>query len=113
MRKPASAICEQQSRRLACASVQSDQRLCCSLPRLYNISSFYIQNFKPLASFCGCAGRLESHLVRNPKDRFSRDEAQMRRTMTKPIYAIQEQQRHRSVCTSTQSDHLFYYSLSK
>ena len=33
MRKPVFAICEQQRRRSACASVQSDQRLCCSLPR--------------------------------------------------------------------------------
>ena len=31
-RQPAFAICEQQSRRSACASAQSDQRLCCSLP---------------------------------------------------------------------------------
>ena len=32
MRKPVNAICEQQRRRSACASVQSDQCLCCSLP---------------------------------------------------------------------------------
>ena len=32
MRKPAFAIYEQQSRRSACASTHSDQRLCCSLP---------------------------------------------------------------------------------
>ena len=37
--------------------------------------SFYIRNLKPLASFCGCAGRFESYLVENPKDRFSHDEA--------------------------------------
>ena len=54
---------------------QSDQRLCCSLPRQYNISSFYIRNFKAPASFCGCWGRFESYLVANPEDRFSRDEA--------------------------------------
>ena len=28
-----------------------------------------------LASFCSSAGRFESHLVGNPEDRFSRDEA--------------------------------------
>ena len=56
---------------------QSNQRLCCSLPRLYNILSFYIRNFKPLASFCGCAGPFESYVVENPKDRFSYEEAQM------------------------------------
>ena len=33
MRKLVFAICEQQRRRSACASMQSDQRLCCSLPR--------------------------------------------------------------------------------
>ena len=33
MRKPVFAVCEQQRRRSACASAQSDQRLCCSLPR--------------------------------------------------------------------------------
>ena len=33
MRKPVYAICEQQRRRSACASAQSDQHLCCSLPR--------------------------------------------------------------------------------
>ena len=32
MRNPAFAICEQQRRRSACTSVQSDQHLCCSLP---------------------------------------------------------------------------------
>ena len=47
----------------------------------YNIRSVYntytcqIQNFKTLASLCGCAGRFESYLVANPEDRFSRDEA--------------------------------------
>ena len=45
------AICEQQRRRSACASAQSDQHLCCSLPRQYDISSIYIGNFITLASF--------------------------------------------------------------
>ena len=57
------AIWKQQRRRSACASTQSDQRLCYSLPRQYNTS-----NFKPLSSFCGCAGRFESTLVANPED---------------------------------------------
>ena len=35
-RKPVLAIYEQQRRRLACASAQSDQHLCCSLLRYYN-----------------------------------------------------------------------------
>ena len=33
MRKPVFTLCEQQRRRSACASAQSDQHLCCSLPR--------------------------------------------------------------------------------
>ena len=37
--------------------------------------SFYIQNFKLLPSFCGCAGQFESTLVTNTEDRFSRDKA--------------------------------------
>ena len=63
--------------------VQISLRICAvwsaplfSLPK-YNISSFYILNFKPLASFCGCAGRFESYLVENPEDRFSCDKAHM------------------------------------
>ena len=75
MRKPVLTICEQQRCRSACASTQSDQRLCCSLPEYYNTSSFYIRNFKPLPSFCGCAGQFVSYLVANPEDRFSGDQA--------------------------------------
>ena len=81
IRKPVFAICEQQRRRSACASVQSDQRLCCSLSRYYNFSSFCIQNFKRLPSFCGCAGLFESTLVANPEDRFSRDVAHIKNIM--------------------------------
>ena len=61
----------------ACAAAQSDQRLCYSLPGYYNTCSFHSRNFKPLASFCGCASRFESYLVGNPIDRFSHDEAQI------------------------------------
>ena len=59
------ALCEQQRRRSACASAQSDQHLCCSLPGQY-MYNIYIQNFKPLASFCDWAGQFESYLVANP-----------------------------------------------
>ena len=30
-----------------------------------------MQNLKPLASLCSCAGRFVSYLVANPDDRFS------------------------------------------
>ena len=77
MRKTVLAICEQQSCRSACASAQSDQHLCCSLPRYCNRSSFYMRNLKPPPSFCSCAGRFVSYLVGNPEDRFSHDEAHL------------------------------------
>ena len=38
---------------------------------LYNISSFYIQNFKPLSSLYCWAGRFESYLVATPENNFS------------------------------------------
>ena len=66
----------------ACTSRQSDQHLCCSLLWQYNISSFYIGNFNPLASFCSSADLFESYLVESPKDRFSRDEVQFASRMS-------------------------------
>ena len=57
------AICEQQRRRSACASAQSDQHLCCSLPRQNDTSSLYIRNFKILAGYCSWAGQFVSCLV--------------------------------------------------
>ena len=57
------AICEQKKRRSDCASAQSDQRLCCSLPRQNDTSSLYIRNFKILAGLCSWAGQFVSCLV--------------------------------------------------
>ena len=71
------AICEQQRRRSACASAQSDQRLCCSLPRQNDTSSLYIRNFKILAGLCSRAGQFVSCLVGDPEDRFSHGVAQL------------------------------------
>ena len=42
-----------------------------SAPLLFAVSSFYIRNFKPLASFCGCAGWFESYLIENTEDGLS------------------------------------------
>ena len=56
--------------RSACTSVQSDQLLCCSLPRSYNTFSFYIWNIITLAGLFSWAGRFVSYLVANPKDTF-------------------------------------------
>ena len=58
-------ICEQQRCRSACESPQSDQHLCCSLLRYYDMYTCYIQSFKILASFCSWAGWFESYLVEN------------------------------------------------
>ena len=57
------AICEQQRRRSACTHAQSDQRLCCSLPKQNDTSSLYIRNFKILAGLCSWAGQFVSSLV--------------------------------------------------
>ena len=57
------AICEQQRRRSACASAQSDQPLCCSLLRQNDTSSLYIWNIKILAGRCSWAGQFVSCLV--------------------------------------------------
>ena len=76
MRKP--VLCEQQRCRSACASAQSDQHLCCSLPKKYNICSFYICNFTNLGFFCSWTGWFELYLSQTPQNRFSRDEAHIR-----------------------------------
>ena len=68
MRKPVFAICEQQRRRSACASAWS-------APLLFVTYTCYSRNFKTLASLFSWADRFESYLVKNPKDRFSHDEA--------------------------------------
>ena len=52
------------------ASAQSDQSLCCSLPRLYNTSACCSRNFKTLASLWSGAGWFESYLFETPKTGF-------------------------------------------
>ena len=44
-RKPVFGMCEQQRRRPACASAQSDQRLCYSLSGKYSSQPCCVQNF--------------------------------------------------------------------
>ena len=75
MRKPVYAIYEQQRRRSACGSAQSDQRLCfrwldsiISLLSISKISSLY------LASVAAQAG-WSLPWSQTPEDRFSRDDA--------------------------------------
>ena len=77
MIKPVYAIYEQQRHRSACASVQSDQHLCCSLLKQHNASTRYKRNSKTLASLCSLVhvGQFESYRVQPHEDRFSRDKA--------------------------------------
>ena len=70
MRKIVYVICEQQNCRSACASAQSDQQLWCSLPRKYNISSFYIRNVKPLLASVADQSGLSLTLSETPKTGF-------------------------------------------
>ena len=96
MRKPVLAICEQQRCRSACASAQSDQHLCCSLLRKYNlplvsiseISSLYLASVAAQAGLCLTGSQ-------TPKTGF---------LMRKSVLALCEQQRCRSACASAQSD---------
>ena len=77
-RKPVfGVVCEQQKRRPACASVQSDQHLCFSLigneVSYLNLlqAKFQFSSY----SLCSRGDWFESHFVGNPEDRFCCDEA--------------------------------------
>ena len=70
-----SGVCGQHRCRPACASQQSDQRLCYWLFGKYHILTCYGRNFSFLASLCSWAGWFESHFVGNPEDRFCRVES--------------------------------------
>ena len=75
MRKPVFCTCETKTSGYR----EADQRLCFS----YTDSTIPLvpkfQNFKPLAIFCDCIARFVSHLVGNPEDRFSHNEAHMKK----------------------------------
>ena len=51
MSKPVYVICEQQRLRSACVSAQSDQRLCCSLLRLYDDKNQKLDPLRALKTF--------------------------------------------------------------
>ena len=68
-RKPDFVACEQQRRRPACASAQSDQRLCFSLTEKYDSLTCHMQNLKILVSLCSLADCFQHYLVANPEDR--------------------------------------------
>ena len=54
-KKPYFVACEQQRRRPACTSAQSDQRLCYSLIGKYNILTCLMQTFNNLVCLSNCA----------------------------------------------------------
>ena len=70
-------ICEQQRRSSACASAQSDQRLCFSLLRLYNISRVYSRNFETLLATVAAQAGLSLAWSETPEDTFCRVVAQL------------------------------------
>ena len=78
MRKPAFCICENKDADQLRGNREADQRLCfCYIDStMPAASTSLIQNFKPLAIFCGCTAQFVSDQVGNPEDRFSHDEAQ-------------------------------------
>ena len=71
-----SGVCEQHRSRPACASAQSDQRLCYSLFGNYHMLTCY-RWFFFLASHYGWGDWFETRFAGNPEDRFCRVEAQM------------------------------------
>ena len=76
-RKPVFMVCEQHRSRPACASAQSDQRLCCSLFGKKHMLTCYRWNFIFLASLCSWGDWFETPIVGNPKTGFK---------ATRPIY---------------------------
>ena len=68
-------VCEQHRRRPACASAQSDHRLCYLHSGKYHIQTCYKRNFNFVASLCSLGDWFESHFVGNPEDRFCRNKA--------------------------------------
>ena len=66
MRNPAFCICETKPQ------IRCTKRLCFRF--IENIIPLFSESeIKTLTIFCGCTARLESDLIGNSKDRFSRD----------------------------------------
>ena len=65
-----SEVCEQHRRRPACASAQSDQRLCSSLFGKYHIYACYKRNFKILDSLCSWGDWFALAFSKTPKTVF-------------------------------------------
>ena len=77
MRKPDFWICENKDADQLCGNREADQRLCFRyIDSTIPLLSKY-KNFKPLASFCGCAAWFVSDQVGYPEDWFSHNEAHL------------------------------------
>ena len=74
MGKPAFCLCKKRCRSASRMTAKLISAFVFAT-RIVNPSTSTIQNFKPLAIFCGCTARFVSDLVRNPKGRFSCDTA--------------------------------------
>ena len=70
MRKPYFVACEQQSRRPACASAQTDQRVCYALLGNYKSPNSLMQNFNILVSRCSRVADLDLTWPEAPKTGF-------------------------------------------
>ena len=73
MRKPAFCLCENKNANQLRGNREADQRLCFTLHRYYNLSTF-----KPLAILCDCTACFVTDLVGNSEDWFSHNEAQIK-----------------------------------
>ena len=73
MRKPAFCICKKKNKGAdqLRGNHTADRRLC------FPYIDSTIPLFRPLEIFCDCTAQFVSNLVRNPKDSFCRDEAQI------------------------------------
>ena len=69
MRKPDFCLCENKGADQLRSNYEADQRLCFHYTDS-TIPPTYTQNFKILASFCGCTGWFVSHMVGIPKTGF-------------------------------------------
>ena len=75
VREPAFCICENKDTDQLRSNREAGRRLCFRyIDRTIPLLS-KSKNFEPLAIFCGFAAPFVSDLVKNPEDRFSRNEA--------------------------------------
>ena len=105
MRKPVYAVCEQQRRRSACTSTQSDQHLCCSL-LISKISSLYLASVAAQASLCLTWWETPKtgFLMMMLKCELNANKAPDTVNVTrKPVFAVCDQVRRKPVCAAIEA----------